>query len=322
MGRVEAESVAEARTGIRPATVAREVARQALRDDVLGLSAELAYRFFIALFPFFIFLTALGAVASSEFGVENPARRAVELIGDVVPREGAQFLEDQLRQVIENAGRGHLLVGGLLAIIVATSGTNAIIKGLNRTYGVREHRPFWKRYLTALVLTVAAGTASVIAILVFVPFRLAGETPLLTNVVVALVALALLVAAVTLLFRIGPNIKLPLRVVLPGAALFAGAWLVAAIGFSFYVSNFADYASSYGVLAGVVIVLVWFYLMALTLLLSAEANQVIHAMSDPEDMAYRRREAVRDGEDDFHPSRELGVTLEREKESDPGAAAS
>ena len=321
MGRVEAESVAEARTGIRPATVAREVARQALRDDVIGLSAELAYRFFIALFPFFVFLTALGALASSELGVENPAQRAVELVGDVVPREGAQFLEDQLKQVIENAGRGHLLAGGLFAIVIATSGTNAIIKGLNRAYGVEERRPFWKRYLTALVLTVAAGTTSVVALLLFVPFRLAGETPIVTNIVVALVAMALLIVAVTLLFRIGPSIKLPLRVVLPGAALFAGAWLLAALAFSFYVSNFADYASTYGVLAGVVMVLIWFYVMAIVLLLSAEANQVIHAMSDPEDMAYRRRQAERDGEDDFHPSRELGVSLSRDDESDRGATA-
>ena len=311
MATVEPESIAEARTGVRLRTVAREVARQAVRDDVIGLSAELAYRFFIALFPFFIAITALGGMVETALGIENPARTAVAFIGDILPREGSQFLEDQLRQVIDNASRGQLVASAVLAVVVATSGTNSIIKGLNRAYGVEERRPYWRRYLTALLITIGAGTVVVFAIVLLLPFR-ALQPSLATTVLAAALALVLLTIAGTFLFRIGPSIKLPVRVVLPGAALFASISAVAAIGFGIYVSEFADYASTYGVLAGVVLALVWFYVMGLALMISAETNQVVHAMSDPDDMAYRREQAAREGRDDFHPGEEIRSRLPRD----------
>ncbi len=58
-------------------------------------------------------------------------------------------------------------------------------------------------------------------------------------------------------------------------------------------------------LAGVVIAMVWFYVMGLVLLISAEANQVVHSLSDPEDMAERRAQAEQEGREDFHPGEEL-----------------
>lgn len=305
MGTVKPESIAAARRTVRLGTVAREIARQAVRDDVLGLSAELAFRFFLALFPFFIAITAVGGLIAPALGIENPARLAVELIGDTLPTEGSQFLEEQLRQVIDNASRGQLLFSAALALLVATSGTNAIVKGLNRAYGVKESRPYWRRYLTALLITLAAGTAAVLAVLLLLPFRPFLEPSLATTVLSAVVAVVLLTVAGTFLFRIGPSIKLPIRVVLPGAALFAATSAGASILFGIYVSDFADYASTYGVLAGVVIAMVWFYVMGFVLLIAAEANQVVHSLSDPEDMAERREEAEQEGREDFHPGDEL-----------------
>ena len=142
-----------------------------MRDDILGLSAELAFRFFIALFPFFIAITALGGLIATGLGIENPARLAVGMIGDILPAEGSQFLEEQLRQVIDNASQGQLFVSAAAAILVATSGTNAIMKGLNRAYGVKESRPYWRRYLTAVLITLAAGTAAVLAVVLLLPFQ-------------------------------------------------------------------------------------------------------------------------------------------------------
>ena len=299
------ESIAAARRTVRLRTVAREVARQAVRDDVLGLAAELAFRFFIALFPFFIAITALGGLLAPALGIDNPARLAVKFIGDTLPTEGSQFLEEQLRQVIDNASRGQLLISTAVALLVATSGTNAIMKGLNRAYGVKESRPYWRRYLTAVLITLAAGTAAVLAVVLLLPFRPFLEPSLATTVLSALVAVVLLTVAGGFLFRVGPSIKLPLRVVLPGAVLFAATSAGASIAFGIYVSDFADYASTYGVLAGVVIAMVWFYMMGLVLLISAEANQVVHSLSDPEDMADRRAQAEQEGRDDFHPGEEL-----------------
>ena len=299
-------------------TAVREVARKSLHDDVVGLSAELAFRSFLAVFPFFVFVTALGGLIAAELPIRNPAKQAVELLGDALPPEGAGYLQQQLEQIIDNASRGQLLIAGVLALLFATSVTNALIKALNRAYDVPEHRPRWKRYAIAMLLTVVAGLGTVLAFLLFVPLRLlgpriaeglelGGQIPLVINVLALAGAVALLTLAALVLFRLGPSIKLPLRVVLPGAFMFAVGWLVATFMFGFYVWNLANYASTYGALAGVVIILVWFYVLAAVLLVSAEANQVLHQMTDPADVALRRREAEEDGRSDWRPSHDLGL---------------
>lgn len=283
-----------------PLKFGHAVVQHSLHDDIVGMSAELAYRFFLAVFPFFIFLAALGGLVATQLEVENPAQQAVRLVGDALPEEGAAFVEEQLRNIIDNQSRGQLFGGAILAMVFATGGTNALIKALNKAYGVKETRPLWRRYLVGLMLTVAAGAGSVLAFMLFVPFRmlapaLAEALELETlggpmvNVLAVAVSIFLVFGAVALLFRLGPNIKLPIRAVLPGAALFGVGWLVATFLFGTYVSEFGDYASTYGILANVVIVMIWFYVLAFVLLASAEINVALHERRNPRDMAARRQ---------------------------------
>lgn len=282
---------------------ARQVYRQAMRDDIMGLSAELSYRFFLALFPFAIFLTALGGFVAAQLPVENPAEQAVQMVGDALPEEAAAVVQSELENIIQQQSGSLLSVGALLALFFATGGTNAVIKAMNRVYGVAEGRPIWKRYLVALAMTLFAGAALIGAIILLGPLRILGpqiavalglgETaPTLIAVASGALAFLLLLLAAAWVYRVAPNIRLPLKSVFPGALLFAVAWVVGTLGFFIWVTNFGDYGSTYGALAGVVIVLVWFYVSALLFLLSAEFNEVLHEMRDPAELENRRQIAA------------------------------
>ncbi|MDP8905114.1 MAG: YihY/virulence factor BrkB family protein [Chloroflexota bacterium] len=292
-----------------PVAAARQVYRQSMRDDVLGLAAELAYRFFLALFPFTIFMTALGGFLAQQLQVQNPADQVVQLLGDLLPPEAAALVQAELERVIANQNAGLLSLGALLALFFATGGTKAIMKALNRAYGVEEGRAIWRRYVVAIALTLVAGGGILLAFVLFVPVRLIARhlaaavgmgdfTGVIVDVLAALGALLLLVVAASIVYRIAPNIRLPLRAVLPGAVLFALLWLAVTFGFGFYVSNFGNYANTYGALAGVAITLIWFYVSGLILLVSAEVNEVIHEMTQPEDVERRRQESARQSEGD------------------------
>ncbi len=285
----------------------KRVVRQSMRDDVMGLAAELSYRFFLALFPFALFLAALGGFVAAQLPIENPAQRAVELLGDALPGEATELLRVELERVIANRTPGLLSAGAILALFFATGGMNAIIKALDRAYSVSETRPFWKRYLVALVMTVVAGAAVIVAFVLLVPLRMLGpaiggalglgqNTSLLVNLLAAVLAFVLIVGAVAYVFRVAPNIRLPLRAVLPGAFLFAVVWVAATLGFSFWVTNFGNYGATYGALAGVVIALIWFYVSALLLLVAAEVNEVLHELADPADVENRRRDSETEGD--------------------------
>lgn len=285
---------------IVPATV--RVVRQSMRDDVMGLAAELAYRFFLSLFPFFIFLAALGSFIAAQLAIENPAQQAVELLGDALPEEATTVIQGQLENIIENQNPGLLSLGAILAVFFATGGMNAITKALDRVYSVKETRPIWRTYPLAILMTLLAGGALIVAFLLLVPLRvfgpqiaefigLAEERSTIIAIGGGVLAFVLLVAAAAYVYRVAPNIRLPLKSVLPGAVLFALAWAVGTALFFLWVTEFGDYTTTFGALAGVVILLIWFYLSALIFLVAAEVNEVLHELRDPADVENRRRES-------------------------------
>jgi membrane protein len=285
---------------IVPATV--RVVRQSMRDDVMGLSAELAYRFFLSIFPFFIFLAALGSFIAAQLAIENPAEQAVELLGDTLPEEATTLIQGQLENIVDNHNPGLLSLGAILAVFFATGGTNAIIKALDRVYSVKETRPVWRTYPLAVMMTLLAGGTLIAAFMLLVPLRvfgpqvaaflgLAEERSTIIAIGGGVVAFVLLVAAAAYVYRVAPNIRLPLKSVLPGAILFALAWAIGTALFFVWVTEFGDYTTTFGALAGVVILLLWFYVSALIFLVAAEINEVLHELRDPADVENRRRES-------------------------------
>jgi membrane protein len=256
------------------------VAERVGQHDLGGLAAELAYRFFLALFPFAIFLTALGAVIGRSLGLVDPAADVLRLFGSLLPAEVATVVGAELRRIVERPDPGVLSFGAVAAVVIATSGTNALLKAVLRAYGSDRRRPFWRSYAVALALTLAGGWLVIGLFVVFVGLQVGGATvaealgleDLWGSLIVwrwLLAAPALVLVAATL-YRVGTPLRPPWRGVLTGAAVFAAAWLAVTWLFALYVDRLASYGATYGTLAGVAGLLVWLYLSAFVTLLGAE----------------------------------------------------
>ena len=95
------------------------------------------------------------------------------------------------------------------------------------------------------------------------------------------VALLLLAAVLSIVYRFGPNAKQGFRSVAVGAALAVMLWAISSVGFSFYLANFADYGATYGSLGAAVGLLLYLYLCASVILFGAELNAAIyHSLTD------------------------------------------
>jgi membrane protein len=95
------------------------------------------------------------------------------------------------------------------------------------------------------------------------------------------VALLLLVAVLSVVYRYGPDARQRFRSVVVGAALAVALWAISSVGFSFYLANFATYGLTYGSLGAAVGLLFYLYLSASLVLLGAEVNAAIyHRVSD------------------------------------------
>lgn len=271
----------------------KRVFKEIGEDDLSGAAAELAYRFFLALFPFFLFLAAMGGFVADIFGISNPTQEIMDLLGQSLPADAASVLRTELESVVESRDGALLSIGIAGAIWASSSGIGTIVKGMNRIYEVKETRPIWKRYLLNVGLTILGGVFAIGSFVLLFVGQLAGsqiagelgladETAAVIQVARWPAIIAMLIVATAFLYWAAPNVKLPFSWITPGAVVFIIGWIIMSIGFGFYVANFGSYNATYGTLGGIVILLSWFYLTSFLFMLGAEINAVLAQEEIPE----------------------------------------
>lgn len=275
----------------RSRRVGKDVWQHFREDDVLGLAAELSFRWLLAVFPLAIMIAAFGGFVADGLGVADPTQQIIDAVGAQVPPEAMAALGPQLDRVLTNQDGGLLTLGLLLTIYAASAGMRAIIKGFNRAYRVTEKRPFWRQVSVALGLTVLTGTSVVASFIVIVVGQVAASDIAaffgleaaaatvfeLARFPLVLVALA---AASAFLYWIAPAQHPPVRWTLPGVIVFVPGWIVATYLFSLYVADFGSYDDTYGTLGGIIVLLLWFYLTFVILLLGAQLNAALQREFD------------------------------------------
>lgn len=283
---------------ISPWQAFKKAVAEFVEDEMTTYAAALAYRFVFSLFPFLIFLIALLGVLHLP-QLFDWLREQLALL---VPGQAM----DQINAVIDElqAPSGGLLSFGIaLAIWSAAAGVLALLDALNVAYDVKERRPAWLRYVLAIAFTVAMGFVLVAAagMMVLGPQaagwvaqRLGVEQVFVRVWSVARwpVALLLLMLAVAVIYWALPNVKRRFRVITPGAVLSVAVWILASMGFGFYVQNFGNYNATYGSIGAVIILLFYFYLSSAVLLFGAEVNAVVEQANDPQAAADAAQPAI------------------------------
>ena len=278
---------------------AGEFLKQYRDDDASGLGAELAFRWLFAVFPFVLFLAALGAFVASSIGIQNPAQQIIDALGDNLPPGLASAMQPELERLIGQRRSDLLSIGAVLALWAATSGTMTVIKAMNRAYGVEETRSVIIRYGIGIGLTIGAALGLMTSFVTIVGGSLlteqvAGQLGLgsTARTVISIlrwpVVFALLVLAVSVILRFGPNMTPSWKSTIGGSIVFALGWLMATIGFALYVSNLANYGATYGAMAGVIVLMLWFYVTALVLVAAGELVALFTRRTEPERLAERQ----------------------------------
>ncbi len=255
-----------------------------LDDDLTGRSAELAYFFFLAIFPAFLFLTAVLGMLS---GPGSALRDSLmHYLPQIVPAQAWNILEQAFTQTSKVTGRGKLGFGVIAALWSATAGISGACDALNAVYDIKESRPYWKVQGTALALTLMAGLLVVIALVVLFSgdaiLRLSLHSTLHWPILVLAktVQWCVVAACVTLSFAVtyfwAPDVKeRKWHWITPGAAFGITLWILSTIALRIYLHFNDTYSATYGAIGAVIILLLWFYLTGFSLLLGAEVNATI-----------------------------------------------
>jgi membrane protein len=259
------------------------------RDDALGLAAQLAYYLILALFPFILVLVSL----MGTFGSPELASEVLGYFQRVMPEEAYKIVETFTANIISGRAEAPgLLSFGILFTIWAASGAfAALINALNRAYDVQETRPFWKVRGIAILMTLGLSVLILVGVLLLVVGEPIGKTVadifglgdlflLVWDIVRWPVALFFMVFTVALLYYFAPDANQPFRWITPGGLIGVLLWVLASVGFNFYVSNFGSYNKTYGSIGAVIILLLYLYISSLTILFGATLNAILVRMKE------------------------------------------
>lgn len=259
--------------------ILKRVVTQLKEDHVSLLSAGVAFKALLALFPAIIAAISIWGLVSDPATIQ----RQITSFTSALPEAASSVIEQQMTDVASSGSgalSGALIVSILLALWSASAGVAGLMEGCNAAYNEVDERSFFVKRGLALLFTLGAiiflvVTIGLIAILPAALGQLGlGSAAELAIRIAQWPVLALLVmGALAVIYRYGPDRSSPqLRWASGGAILATVVWLVASAGFTIYVEVAGDFAATYGALAGVVVLMLWLYLTAFSILLGAEFN--------------------------------------------------
>lgn len=259
----------------------KRLGKEMKEDRATGLAAEQAYYYMLAIFPLLILTLSILPYLSID-----PVK-AIEFLNTIMPQQTVVLIEDSIYEFINKPNGGLLTFGILGTIWSASNGMNAFIKAMNEAFNAQETRSFIMVRLLSIGLTIGLIFAFLIAF--FLPIfggviisslekfiNIPGGTSMLLNVLRFIIAFVVIFSIITILYRVAPDVDKSFKEVIPGSLVATIIWQVISLGFSFYVSNFGNYSTTYGSLGGVIVLMLWLFLTGLALVIGGEINAIYH----------------------------------------------
>jgi membrane protein len=260
----------------------RRVWAEMLLDDCFGASAQLAFYFLLAFFPFVMFLVALAAFLPLEDWLSRKVDvlEQMEILGTVMPGQAMELVRSTVDSVMDRSP-STLSVTALGALVVASNGMRAVMVTLNRAYSVREGRSLWYRYLLAIALTLALVLSVIVAAVLLSLSKEIGTRIWLSvgpaagtawRILSQVAGFGSLLFIIELIYHLAPNVRRPWHWITPGSIVAVLLWLLGIQMFTAYVSRFGKYEVMYAGLGAVVVLLLWLYIAGLAVLVGGELN--------------------------------------------------
>ena len=255
-----------------------------VKGTLSSRAGSISFSFFMALFPFLLFVLNLIPFIDSIITIQNFDETVLSYMELFIPKETQGFFSDIFND-IRNKPRGGLLSSVFfLSVILTANGVSSIFVGFEVSYHVKLERNFFRQYIYALAVSVLLAFLLLVAVAIFFYFEfyiLQNLTNLIPNetnwirISQGLFFSFLTYISVSILYYFGTIEGKKTRFFSPGALMTTLLFVMTTYGFGIYIDNFSTYNQLYGSIGALLIFLLYIWINATILLLGFELNATL-----------------------------------------------
>lgn len=249
-------------------------------------AGSIAYSFFIAIFPFLLFLLNLIPMIR----IENFQTQFLELINKVMPPQTADFFLPVIEDIALNPRSGLLSFTALLTLFLATNGVNSIFSGFEDSVHVKRNRSILNQYLYAMLVTILLSLLLLVAAAAIgygqYLITLLKQDAYIENDIFWINAMQYSIFVVTLyilvatLYYFGTREGKDSKFFSIGAFVTTLLFMLTTYLFGVYIDNFSQYNELYGSIGALLIMMFYIWINSNLLLLGFELNISLQRLKD------------------------------------------
>jgi membrane protein len=247
-------------------------------------AGSIAFSFFMALFPFALFILNLIPYIPIE-GFQGDFLKFVE---DGVPPNTFYAIENIINDILHTSNSGLLSTGFLLSVFLMANGLNAILGGFQNSKHILVKRGFFAQYFVAVGMSVVLSilllvtVATIVTLEIFIQKLNANEVlndkiPLMVFSRYGFLILMILITT-SILFKFGTKHDKNRSFISIGSIFTTVLTIIISYFFGIWVIRFSQYNQLYGSIGTLLIVMFYIWINCMILLLGFELNALIHKL--------------------------------------------
>lgn len=244
----------------------------------------IAYSFFMAIFPFLLFVLTLIPYIS----IDGFQDGLLSLISEVLPPKTFEASQLVIQDILVNQQAGLLSFGFLVSIFLMTNGVNAIFGGFEYSYHVKEVRSVVRAYVISLGVSLVMAFFLVVTVALIIFYQIGldklkergwlDDDIFWLQIGKGFLFVAMVFTIVSMLYHFGTKTGKYTRFFSPGAIFTTILSIFTFYLFSIYVTEFSKYNELYGSIGTLLILMLFVWLNAIILLLGFELNASIYSL--------------------------------------------
>lgn len=245
-------------------------------------ASAIAFSFFMAIFPFLLFILNL----IPYMPLENFQEDFLNLLSDNVPPTTYEAIYGIIEDIMNNSNQGLLSSGFILAMFLMANGVNAMLAGFENSYHVTITRNFIKQYIVSFTLGICLSIVLILSVAIIIISEILLNSidywyvDRLVVIDLSRYVLVLLMIwfCVSLLFKFGSKQLQHTSLVSIGSVITTLLIALSSYGFGIYVVRFAKYNELYGSIGTLLVLMIYIWLNCMILLLGFELNAAINKL--------------------------------------------